>query len=115
MKRQGFMILALVALAVLLRLAGPRVLGPVFSYDLIRTSRRSRYFLLRGGYAGVLLVALFLLYVSWLDSARLSDLLAGGTVASDRITRFAESFFSVFLSVQMGAVFLLTPAFAAAE
>ncbi|HXG12184.1 MAG TPA: ABC transporter permease subunit [Gemmataceae bacterium] len=102
----------LVALAVLARLLLPRLLGPVFFYDLVRTSRRSRYFLLRGGYATVLLLTLFIFYTSWLG-VDLSDLLTGATVPGNQVTRFATSFFTVFVSVQLGVVILLAPVFTA--
>src|SRR5262245_29128753 len=86
-------VVLLVALAVLARLALPRLLGPVFFYDLVRTSRRNRYFLLRGAYASVLLLTLFLFYASWFSGADLIDLLAGTTVDSSQVNRFADSFF----------------------
>lgn len=105
--------IACVALAVVLRTAVPRLLGPVFAYDLMRTSRRSRYFLLRGSYSFALLVALFLVYASWFGSASLFDAIFGTTVAADQLPKFATAFFGVFQTVQMAAVLLLTPAFAA--
>src|SRR5262249_58242318 len=39
--------------------------GPVFSFDLVRTSRRSPIFSLRCLYAGAILVILYLFYSSW--------------------------------------------------
>src|SRR5262245_51578055 len=59
----------LAALAVLAWLLLPQLLGPVFFYDLVRTSRRQRYFLFRAGYAGGLLIVIFLFYASWFDSS----------------------------------------------
>src|SRR5262245_23448643 len=99
----------LVALAVLARRLLPWLLGPVFSYDLIRTSRSKRDFLLRGGYAAVILAALFVFYATWSRSSSLSDLLTGTTVRSNQAARFADSFFTVFVSVQLRMVLLLTP------
>ena len=52
----------LLALAALLRIRRFSLLGPVFYYELVRTARHGRFFLLRCCYIGVLLVALSVLY-----------------------------------------------------
>src|SRR5262245_6356870 len=62
--------LLLVAFAVLLRRGWLKLFGPVLFYDLIRTSRRGRYFLIRGAYAGFLL---FLLGWQYLATTSFSD------------------------------------------
>jgi ABC-type transport system involved in multi-copper enzyme maturation permease subunit len=74
----------------------------VFLFDLRRTTRRGRLALIRGGYGLALLVAL------------------GGTFPGPSsgfgpadLARLAEQFTAAFLVVQLGAVFLLTPAYAA--
>lgn len=81
------------------------LLGPVFWYDLLRTSRRARYFLLRVIYAGLLLFLLWINYLSWFS--RWSP----DAVTYDEITRFSESFFSFFMVMQFFLVLLLTPAY----
>src|SRR5688572_2519578 len=48
-------VLWLVAALVLMRLGQLKLFGPVLFYDMIRSARRSRYFLLRGFYSVVLL------------------------------------------------------------
>jgi ABC-type transport system involved in multi-copper enzyme maturation permease subunit len=84
--------------------------GPVLFYDLVRSARQSRTFLLRGTYAFALLVVLFLVYS---DHINHDDLFGEAHVDTQELTRFASGFFLTFLSVQFGAVFLLTPIFTA--
>lgn len=92
-----------------------RLLGPLLLYDLIRTTRRGRYILLRCIYAGLLLVALFAVYASW--SARPGELhlvlFTEGTLPPTQLQRFAESFFSAFIGVQFVATILFTPVYVA--
>jgi ABC-type transport system involved in multi-copper enzyme maturation permease subunit len=94
-------------LAAVLRPGRWKLFGPVFFYDLVRTTRRGRSFLLRCAYVAALLVALFLLYSRWAGG----DLLGEARVPRDQLAGFAESFFTTFLVVQLAAVFLLTPAY----
>jgi ABC-type transport system involved in multi-copper enzyme maturation permease subunit len=103
----------LTALAVLARRLLPWLLGPVFFYELIRRSRRQRYFLLRAGYAGVVLATLFLFHATWFKGPTLAHQLAGTTVRGDQAARFAEAFFTLFGGVQLGMVLLLAPVFSA--
>jgi hypothetical protein len=44
----------------------PRVFGPVLFYDLLRTARRGRAFLLRAVYAALLLYVLVSIHLFWL-------------------------------------------------
>src|SRR5437868_218445 len=56
--------LLLLTAAVLLRRGWLRLFGPVLFYDMIRSARRGRYFLLRWAYAGLLLFFLFCVWVN---------------------------------------------------
>ena len=98
------------------RLARPRLFGPVLWYDLVRTSRQGRAFLLRAAYLLVLLFVFLLLYAEWMGGADGPwGLLTGSMrIAREDEKRFASSVFELFFAVQLGAVFLLTPAFTAA-
>src|SRR5687767_4214123 len=51
--------LIILGTAVLLRRGWLKLFGPVLFYDMIRSARRGRYFLLRCFYAGLLLFILF--------------------------------------------------------
>ena len=85
--------------------------GPVFSFDLVRTSRRSPIFSLRCLYAGALLFILYLFYVSWFGNQLAwpweSD--RELRLPIDRQAAFARSFFLAYLGVQVSAVLLITP------
>src|SRR5262245_25719928 len=56
--------LALV-LAVFLRRGWLKLFGPVLFYDLVRSARRSRTFLVRTGYLSILLLVLCWMYLAW--------------------------------------------------
>jgi ABC-type transport system involved in multi-copper enzyme maturation permease subunit len=99
--------LLLLSLVMLLRRGGVKLLGPVFFYDTIRSARRDRYFLIRTLYAGLILGLLCWTYFIWRLRA------VDGAIPTAELATFAESFFYVFLGVQMLAVLLLTPAFVA--
>ena len=93
-----------VALAICSRQGWLKLLGPVLFYDMIRTSRRSRYALMRLVYAALLLFVLCTMFMS-MDFA-------------NRVNRrdsalLAEQFFGVFMLVQLTIVILLTPAYVA--
>src|SRR4051812_28633773 len=87
-----------------------KLLGPVFWYDLVRLARRQRLALTRAVYGLALLAVLLLLYVEKLPHA---DLLAGGRVRPAEAADFAAASFYAFITVQLAAVILLTPALAA--
>jgi ABC-type transport system involved in multi-copper enzyme maturation permease subunit len=102
------------ALAVLARRGWLVLFGPVFFYDLVRTARQGRTFLLRGAYAVALLVVLFLIYSAWFGgSDSLDDLFGEVHVGVQELADFGARFFLTFVGVQFGAVFLLAPAFTA--
>jgi ABC-type transport system involved in multi-copper enzyme maturation permease subunit len=103
----------LVAVAVLSRRGWLQLFGPVLYYDLVRTARRARTFLLRGSYAFALLVVLFLVYVNYLAQDPFESLFGAARVDTHELAGFATVFYYTFLGVQFGAVFLLTPAFTA--
>lgn len=106
---------ALLAVAAFLSRRGwLRLFGPVLFYDLVRTARRGRNFLLRGAYALALLVVLFLVYATYVSGDGPLDTLFGDVrVGIQELADFGSGFFLTFLGVQFGAVFLLTPAFTA--
>jgi ABC-type transport system involved in multi-copper enzyme maturation permease subunit len=88
--------------------------GPMPLFELVRTSRRGRFHLLRMVFVLLLLLSLWLAFqhfqakiVKWQGRTDVAD------VAADRrqeLTRFAETFFFAFLGVQFAAVLLVTPA-----
>src|SRR5438445_13045907 len=98
--------LLLVAFAVLLRRGWLKLFGPVLFYDLIRTSRRGRYFLSRGAYAGFLLFLLGWQYLATTSFGEPGE-------PSREMANIAESFFYTFMFVQFLAVVFLTPAYTA--
>src|SRR5437016_2809608 len=111
----GWVVL-LVGVLVLMRQALEILVGPVLVFDVVRTSRRSRYALLRSLYALLMLGVLFLVYTNSFGR----DLVSGLTGIMDEQTlppteaaRFAASFFHTVLIVQFIVIVLLTPAFTA--
>ncbi|HJT75936.1 MAG TPA: ABC transporter permease subunit, partial [Gemmataceae bacterium] len=111
-RRLGPLLLAALAVQWLLLLVGLRwlglfrALGPVFFYDLVRATRRGRYFLLRSLYV---LGLLLLLWSVW------SSLLPwnAGPPSLAQLAAFGAVFFFWFITVQFGVVALLTPAYTA--
>ena len=81
------------------------LLGPIFSLELVTSSRRARYFWVRVAYALVLLFALGITY----QSAMLSRSMPG----IQGIANIARDFFISFAMIQLGAVLVLTPAMVA--
>jgi ABC-type transport system involved in multi-copper enzyme maturation permease subunit len=92
--------------ASLLGLAGLSVFGPVFFYDLVRLTRRGRYFLIRVVYV---LALFFLIWCIWSSEAASR----GGSLTPSQMAEFANQVFFVFVAVQLGVVVLLTPAYTA--
>jgi ABC-type transport system involved in multi-copper enzyme maturation permease subunit len=85
------------------------LLGPVFTYDLVRSTRRGRYAILRVVYAVGLFLFILALY-------RAQPALGRGTwppAGGGGMTRFAETFCYSFLVAQFLAVVALTPAYVA--
>jgi ABC-type transport system involved in multi-copper enzyme maturation permease subunit len=96
----------LVCTAGVLLVAGSALLGPVFFFDLVRMTRRGRYFLIRTVYGGALL---FVLVVIWWNQLALYQ--QSLTVA--QTAEFANLFFCWFMIIQFAMVALLTPAYTA--
>ncbi len=84
------------------------VFGPVLFYDLVRSARRARTYIIRFLYVGLLFFLLcWMYYVTCVQDApyRASD-----TVA---VARFTMLFFTVFVSAQLAITVLMTPAYVA--
>lgn len=88
-----------------------QLFGPVLFYDLIRSTRRGRYAVLRCLYAAALLVMLFLFYSRWTNT--ILDVMSVQGIDRTKAAQFAEEFFHGFMTLQFIAVVLLTPAFTA--
>ena len=86
------------------------LVGPVFYYDLIRSARRGRLFLVRIVYVLFLLIALGLMLLS--VEARLHAVGSGG-VPAKFLTELAEAFFGAFMGLQFAAVLIVTPSLVA--
>ena len=89
---------------ILMRLSQIKLFGPVLFYDMVRSSRRTRYFLLRGFYSVVLLLVLFFVWMT-VSSHNLAP--------REQASRLAMDYFEIFTVVQLIAVILLTPAYVA--
>lgn len=100
-----------VGLALVVRRFWVGLFGPVFSFDLVRMTRRSPVFSLRCLYAGSLLVILYLLYYSWFGGQAGApwELDSQVRISIARQAQFANSFFTSFIGVQLAAVLLITP------
>ena len=96
-----------VAWALVLRRGLVKLFGPVLFYDLLRTARRSRYAVLRVGYAVFLLVTLWLVHLDFYQDPWT------GEVQARQMAQLAESFFFTFMGIQFLTVCLLTPAYTA--
>jgi ABC-type transport system involved in multi-copper enzyme maturation permease subunit len=92
--------------AFLRALSGSKLVGPIVTFDLVRSARRPRFVVVRTLYALLIALALGWLFVT--ASAR-----EGWQVPSHHMTRFAGSFLYAFLIVQFGVVVMLTPAYTA--
>src|SRR5262245_29345327 len=94
----------LAAWALWLRQGGGGVVAPVLVYDMVRQTRRARFFLVRLTYLLILFAVLGWTYWMWsLDR----DV---GRLPASELPAFAESFFSTYLVVQFLMVLVLTPA-----
>ena len=78
--------------------------GPILAVELVTTSRRTRYFVLRVIYAAALFFALWFTHQETLGSS-------SGDINS--IARFTAAFFGAFGVMQLMAVLLIGPALAA--
>lgn len=90
-----------------------KLLGPVLFYDMVRTSRRNRYFIMRMLYAGFLFFILtYMVMIGWLMQDQMRDMADQGFRQRQNAV-LAETFFMVFMLVQLTLVVLLTPAYVA--
>src|SRR5208283_3574479 len=103
-----FWVFVLVAVPFVLRRPAQWLVGPLPFYEILRTTRRGRYVLLRCLYAGALLATLYWVYASWFG-----DPFSETVLHPEKLPQFAEAFFQRFLAAQLGAVLLLTPALTA--
>jgi ABC-type transport system involved in multi-copper enzyme maturation permease subunit len=87
------------------------VFGPVFWYDLIRTSRRGFTAVARVLYGGVLLAALLMLFMSWtrFSLAQPADWFKPLPIRHEQMPQFATSIVSTFITLQFLAVVLVVP------
>ncbi len=83
------------------------LVGPVLYYDIVCTARRSRYFISRSAYLGMLAVILGWMYAIWMMRFR------DQVIPPAEFALFAEWFFYVYLAVQFVIVLLVTPAYTA--
>src|SRR5262245_52393084 len=97
------------------RHSGIRLFGPMLLYDLVRTARRGRHLWFRCLYAAALLVMLYMVYTTWFVGRgfEAATVFTGNALPLSEVPRFAESFVVSFFCVQMLAVLLLTPIYAA--
>lgn len=79
--------------------------GPVFFYDLVRTTRRSRFLLYRI-YAYFILTLVGFFYMAWHMNHENRPV-----IHAREVSTFAETFFYTFMSLQLGTVAILTPAY----
>src|SRR5271163_3218876 len=80
--------------------------GPVFAFELMTTSRRGRFYLVRAFYAVVLLVILWGVYSAWTADF-------GGELPSSLVKWFAFSAYGGIAVGQAILVMVLTPALVA--
>ncbi len=81
-------------------------LGPVFNAELLTTSRRPRYYVVRFVYGLIILLQIYLSYQS--NAQRLGD--GSGQLRIRDMADFGENIFSTFAILQAVVVVLLTPA-----
>ncbi len=97
----------LVLFGFLLRQGWLFVFGPVLVYDLVRSARRTRTYVVRLLYLLILFIA-----VLWVYWAEMSDRGWRPLTAQDQ-ARSSQVIFVVFLSTQLALVVLLTPVYVA--
>lgn len=95
------------AAALLLRRGWLKLLGPVFLYELIRATRRSRYVLLRVYVYFIVLIYLVVVLAWWVDKDHPLALPANKAVT------VARPFFFFFMSAQLMLLALVTPGYTA--
>jgi ABC-type transport system involved in multi-copper enzyme maturation permease subunit len=96
------------ALAVCSRQGWINLFGPVLFYDMVRTSRRSRYSIIRILYGGFLFVILCYMFLILQLAQRFEREMPRRETAV-----MVETFFGTFMLVQLVMVVFLTPAYVA--
>jgi ABC-type transport system involved in multi-copper enzyme maturation permease subunit len=81
-----------------------RVFGPILPYDLVTSSRRGRWYVLRFLLTGVMFV------VFWQASSRFEDAMHWSSRENAK-SQFAEAFYVSFASIHLTAALLLAAAF----
>ena len=111
----GFWCLLLLVAAYLWRRSWVQLFGPVLLFEMVRTGRRRRVFLVRAAYSLILLGILLVVYWSWFLDRRLTfwEMMRGASLRAHDLAEFASSFFYVFMAVQFLTVVWLTPAYTA--
>jgi ABC-type transport system involved in multi-copper enzyme maturation permease subunit len=99
--------LALV-LAYFLRRGWIKVFGPVLFYDLVRSARRTRTFLVRTAYLALLFLMLCWMYLAWAPHNQV-----GETIRSSQVAEFSMLFFFTFMAVQLLLIVVMTPGYTA--
>src|SRR5438552_5813471 len=105
--------LLLLVVAWLLRGQGRSFFGPVFFYDLVRSSRRGEQVGHRCLYAIVLLCVLAAVYWSWFPDLSIEQLMRSRSMSISERARFASAFFASFIGAQFVVVLLITPLYTA--
>lgn len=91
------------------------IIGPLFSWELVRLARRGQDARSRTILSLVLLLTLLVFTVVWFKTTNLSELFFGTQQVLDikDSSRFAEQFSMAMLLAQMAVMVLLTPAYSA--
>lgn len=100
-------VVAVVVVGFLTRAGWLKLFGPVLFYEVIRSARQGRYFLLRALYAFGLFLLLLWVYGIWSSDHRHRE------VKPEELATLAQTFFWVYTTVQFFAVILLTPGYVA--
>jgi ABC-type transport system involved in multi-copper enzyme maturation permease subunit len=87
------------------------ILGPVFQYELLTTSRRRRYYVLRAVYGLLLLAIVGLTYEQFQVNGRNGFVSTKSPI--DLMADLANAIFTTFISTQIVAVLCVTPAIVA--
>lgn len=98
----------LLVLLTLERFGAVHLVGPVLWYDLVRSSRRIRFFIVRTLYLGFVFLVLCMMYNTWSAGRGVHR-----PILTSEIAGFAQYFFITFLGVQFAVTVFLTPAYTA--
>jgi ABC-type transport system involved in multi-copper enzyme maturation permease subunit len=108
----AFGVIGLVVLLIAFRKVWFGFFSPVVRFDLVRSSRRNRFLVLRCAYAVALLGLLFWFHWQWFKNwGDFESLFSQQNIAVAEMPRFAASFFAMFLTLQYLVVLLLTPVY----